>query len=116
MVLSRGISRHEFHGIYDDDERCPRWEEVNFCRTYLIDLGKLLVYERIIHEDSPPRETAGLIPVASPGDRPPIRVLPGHAFRSMSGGQSHCIIIFSYVDDPPNLYDREGGRRAVIHL
>ena len=99
----------------DEDDRCPEWGQIDFRRTYLLDSGRLLAYENILHEDSHSKESAGVIPVVFPGERPPIRVLPGHAHRSMSGGQSHSIITFFYVGDPPNDYDLEGEIRAVRH-
>ena len=100
----------------NEDERCPPWNEVNSRRTYSLDTGKLIVYENIIHEESLPSEVAGLITAGSPGERPLIRVLPGHAFRSMSGGQSYSIITFFYAGKAPDPYDIKGGRRVLTHM
>lgn len=102
---ARWFPRVDYHAAncmgVNEDDRCPPWGQVDFRRTYLLDSGSILAHENIIHEGSQSKETAGVVPAASPGERPPIRVLPGHAHRSMSGGQSHSIITFFYVGEPP---------------
>ena len=41
-------------------------------QTYSINTGNLILYERILHEDSLLSDTVGVIPAVQPGERPPL--------------------------------------------